>query len=659
MDFFTAQDHARRKTGHLVVLLILAVLALIIVTTLVVVLTLHFMGGEQSAAQTDLSVDGVMSALSLELVAGVAAAVIVVVVLGGLFKQHQLSRGGRAVAEALGGREINLNTRDADERRILNVVEEMAIASGTPVPLVYVLEEEGINAFAAGYRPSNAVIGITRGAIRSLNRDELQGVVAHEFSHILHGDMRLNIRLVSILHGILLIGLLGGTLLRSMRFRRVGGNKRDNSAMVVLALGASLMLIGYAGTFFGNLIKSAVSRQREYLADASAVQFTRNPKGIGNALVKIGAHAQGSNLQAAHTAEFSHLLFGQGMRSGFTQMMATHPPLNDRVQRVMPDWDGRFEVEPPPQQAESDTSRAESQARPGAGFRAGIRTGMQDADMAGAGVISAILTGASAQTAIGAMGKPDQRHLAHAQSVLNALPAPIKEAAHEPYTARALIYALLLSDEQAVREHQLKALEQAALPDVYQALLACGPEVSRLDVHMRLPLIELTLPALQSLSTEQGQHFRLCMERLIDADGKVSLFEWTLYQLVLNNLGEQHGGPSNLKLSDLKGECQQLLAVLSAAGQDDPTEISAALTAAGNELPFDLAEVEGASDMQALSLAVERLRRLKPLHKPALLQAMARCIEHSGRILPAEAELFRAMADILDCPMPPLLSDES
>ncbi|UXZ55358.1 hypothetical protein LOS15_04800 [Halomonas sp. 7T] len=239
------------------------------------------------------------------------------------------------------------------------------------------------------------------------------------------------------------------------------------------------------------------------------------------------------------------------------------------------------------------------------------------------------------------------------------MPAPIKDAAHEPYTARALIYALLLSDEQAVREHQLKALEQAALPDVYQALLVCGPEVSRLDVHLRLPLIELTLPALQALSNEQGQHFRLCMERLIDADGKVSLFEWTLYQLVLNNLGEQHGGPSNLKLSDLKGECQQLLAVLAAAGQDDPAEISAALTAAGNALPFDLAEVEDVSDMQALSLAVERLRRLKPLHKPALLQAMARCIEHSGRILPAEAELFWAMADILDCPMPPLLSDEA
>ncbi|MCC5903787.1 MAG: M48 family metallopeptidase [Halomonas sp.] len=671
MDFFTAQDHARRKTGRLVVLLILAVLALIVVTTLVIALTLHLMGENHSAAQTNLSAQGVWSALSVELVVGVAIAVLVVVVLGGLFKQHQLSRGGRAVAEALGGREINLNTRDSDERRILNVVEEMAIAAGTPVPSVYVMEEESINAFAAGYRPSNAVIGITRGAIGSLTREELQGVVAHEFSHILHGDMRLNIRLVSVLHGILLIGMLGGTLLRSMRFRRVSGNKRDNSAVVVLALGVALMLIGYAGTFFGNLIKSAVSRQREYLADASAVQFTRNPQGIGSALVKIGAHSQGSHLQAAHAAEFSHLFFGQGVRLGFSRMMATHPPIKDRIQRVMPDWDGRFEVpEPKLQPVENTTSDSESETQHsgaghrtglGTGLRAGLKTGLAtggaEAGAAGVGVISAVLTAASAQTAISAIGQPDLRHLAQAQAMLNALPEQIRAAAHEPYTARALIYALLLSDNQEEREHQLEALQQIALPDVYQALMEYGPAVLKLDVQLRLPLIELALPVLQSLSVEQTQHFRLCMERLIDADGKVSLFEWTLYQLVLNNLVEQHGGPSNLKLTDLQQECQVLLAVLAAAGQDDVAEIAAALKAAGSELPFEL-PVSDASDMQALSLAVERLRRLQPLHKPVLLQAMARCIEHSGLIQPAEAELFRVMADILDCPMPPLLFDE-
>lgn len=645
MDFFTAQDQARRKTGRLVILLVLAVVALIVVATLAIAITLQLMDGNQTAAQTSLADQGVLSALSIELVAGVAIGVLAIVVLGGLFKRSQLRRGGRAVAEALGGREINLNTRDADERRILNVVEEMAIASGTPVPSVYVLEEEAINAFAAGHQTNDAVIGITRGAIRSLNREELQGVVAHEFSHILHGDMRLNMRLISVLHGILLIGLLGGTLLRSMRFRRMGGGKRDNSGAVILILGAVLMLVGYAGTFFGNLIKSAVSRQREYLADASAVQFTRNPQGIGNALVKIGSHSQGSNLQAAQAAEFSHLYFGQGVRLGFNQMMATHPPLKDRIQRVMPNWNGRFEAALPTQEPDNEalgSAEGVPHAQPA------LRTA----------TLAAVLTGASAQTAIKSIGKPDQRHITQARATLDALPEQIKIAAHEPYAARALIYALLLSDDQGVREHQLEVLQKTALPDVYHELVKHAPDVVKLNIQLRLPLVELALPALKSLSVEQGQHFRLCMERLMSADGQVSLWEWTLYQLLLNNLSEQDNGPANLKLNDLKRECQLLLTVLAATGQDDPDEISAALYAAESELPFALTAADNVSDMRGLSLAVERLRRLQPLQKPALLQAMARCIEHSGIIRPAEAELFRVVADILDCPMPPLLMDD-
>ena len=650
MDFFTAQEHARRKTWHLVVLLVLAVLALVAVTTLVVAIALQLMRG---AEQTSLSTQGMWSAFSFQLVAGVAVGVLAVVVLGGLFKQRQLSGGGRAVAEALGGREINLMTQDPDERRILNVVEEMAIASGTPVPSVYVVEEEGINAFAAGYQTTDAVIGITRGTIRNLTREELQGVVAHEFSHILYGDMRLNIRLVSILHGILLIGLLGGTLLRSMRYRRAGNSKRNNSVVVILGLGAALMVVGYAGTFFGNLIKSAVSRQREYLADASAVQFTRNPYGIGNALVKIGSHSQGSYLKAPQAAEFSHLFFGQGIKQGVTRMMATHPPLKERIQRVMPDWDGRFEVRWPLQQTDHDAPGSvgsEDDSEDGGEDRS-------DAQLS-RGTLAAALTAASAQSAINAIGQPSQHHLAQARATLSALPDRIKAAAHEPYTARALIYALLLSDEPSVRAQQLEALQQIALPDTYRALMDIGPEVLRLNIELRLPLVELALPALKLLSVDQAQHFRLCMEQLINADGHVSLFEWALYQLLLNNLGEKYSGLSHLKLGDLQRECQHLLSVLAAAGQDNPEEISAALNAAESELPFALSAPDAVSDMRALSLAVERLRRLKPLQKPVLLQAMARCIEHSGHIRPAEAELFRVIADILDCPMPPLLIDE-
>ncbi|XQU07441.1 M48 family metallopeptidase [Halomonas sp. LY9] len=648
------------------VLLVLAVLALIAVTTLVVALVLYMAGIGGAHSQPQPTLQGMMALLSWELLASVAVGVVALVGLGGLFKRRQLRRGGKAVAEALGGRETNLNTRDSDERRILNVVEEMAIASGTPVPSVYVLEEEGINAFAAGYQPGDAVIGITRGAIRQLSRDELQGVVAHEFSHILHGDMRLNIRLVSLLHGILLIGLAGGMLLRSLRFRRMGGNKRDNSAALAMGLGAALMLIGYAGTFFGNLMKSAVSRQREYLADAAAVQYTRNPQGIGGALVKIGANAKGSALAAPQTAEFSHLLFSQGIKQGFSRFMATHPPLKTRIQRVMPGWDGQFvALKPAPGvTVEPDQS---PQSTAGAGVRASVRenvrASLENAGAPHAGSMATVLSAASVQMAIGAMGQPDQRHVAQAQAVLSALPAALKTAAHEPYTARALIYAMLLSENDAQRQHQLAVLENIALPDVFAELHTLMAEVARLDVQLRLPLIELTLPALTSLTIEQAQHFRLCMERLIHSDGHVSLFEWTLYQLLLSHLSEHHGGAENLTLQACERECQRLLSVLAAAGleqglesvQERASEMAHALHAAQQVLPFELAAVEDTDDMQALSLAVERLRRLKPLQKSLLLQSMARCIEHDGRIRPAEAELFRAIADMLGCPVPPLL----
>lgn len=645
MDFFTAQDHARRKTGQLVVLMIAAVVTLIAVTSVVISIVIHFMRDDRGVSANNL-----LAALSPELIAVVALGVVALVGFGGLFKRHQLRRGGgKVVAEALGGREINPNTESANERRMLNVVEEMAIASGTPVPPVYLLEEAGINAFAAGFDTSGAVIGITQGAIEHLSRDELQGVVAHEFSHILHGDMRLNMRLISVLHGVLLIGLIGYILLRSTTAsgRAVRRNNQNNKgAVIVLGLGAALAIIGYAGTFFGNWIKAAVSRQREYLADASAVQYTRNPNGIGNALVKIGSYAQGARLTSPQAGEYSHLFFGQGMRLGFNRMLATHPPIKERIKRVMPDWNGGFDAISP------DASNAMTNAghaRPST---------LAESSSAYSGVVP--MTGASARTAIASMGQPGPRHLANARATLEALPERIKRVAQEPYGVRALMYALLLSQDSEVRKRQLASLQQNALPDVYRDVMSHAGEVLMLGDQLRLPLMELALPALKNLSVDQAMHFRQCLVELINADSRVSLFEWTLYHWLVHHMGLGRKGRSSAvgKWSELKQECQLLLNVLARAGQDDPDEISAALEAAEKELPFALSANSVPQDMKALGPAVNRLRRLRPQQKPALLQAMARCIEHSGHIKPAEAELFRVIADMLECPMPPLLMDQ-
>ena len=307
MDFFRSQDLARRNTTRMVLLLALAVLTLIAITNLLVMLVF---GSLQNGEDGTVSLARFDWGTFLLIGTGVT----LVVLAGSLWKIGQLAGGGKVVAEALGGPLVRRDTTDPELRRALNVVEEMAIASGSPVPPVYLLsDEEGINAFAAGFTTGDAVIGLTRGTIRDLSRDELQGVVAHEFSHILNGDMRLNLRLIGILHGILLIGLIGSRVLRSTSHR----SSKNSGGAAILGLG--LMAIGSGGTFFGSLIKASVSRQREFLADASAVQFTRNPFGIAGALKRIGGST--SRLHADQAEAMSHLYFAEGVRHRFASLL--------------------------------------------------------------------------------------------------------------------------------------------------------------------------------------------------------------------------------------------------------------------------------------------------------------------------------------------------
>ena len=334
MNFFESQDAAKRNTSRLILLFALAVISLIIVTNLLVMLVFGF-------ANTELTSVGVNESLGLdwEMFLMVGAAVAAIVLIGSLYKIGTLSGGGARIAEMMNGKLLVAGSEDLRERQVLNVVEEMAIASGTPVPPVYLMEEEGINAFAAGYSPSDAVIGITRGAINTLNRDQLQGVIAHEFSHILHGDMRINIRLIGVLHGIMILGIIGHHLIRGGVY---GRRSKDSGGIVFLGLG--LMVIGFVGTFFGNLIKAAVSRQREFLADASAVQYTRNPEGIGGALMQISQHSNRSYLDNPNSEEISHSLFEEARVSPLSRLYATHPPLEQRIAAVLPGWDGNYDL---------------------------------------------------------------------------------------------------------------------------------------------------------------------------------------------------------------------------------------------------------------------------------------------------------------------------
>lgn len=645
MNFFEHQDQARKNTTRLIVLFCLAVASLIALTTMFVGLVLYYFGLQGNPQGVP---GGLLGVLNWELVAGIAAVVISVVLLGSLYKLMQLSGGGETVAESLGGRRLQPNTTDPEERKLLNVVEEMAIASGTPVPPVFLLEEAGINAFAAGYDANDAVIGVTRGCMELLNREQLQGVIAHEFSHILHGDMRINIRLIGILHGILIIGLLGSMLLRS-GLHRSGRRDRNNAGAAILGLGVGLVVLGYAGTFFGKWIKAAVSRQREFLADASAVQFTRNPDGISQALQKIGGYTHAAEIRHPNAEEFSHLFFGEAILSSMTSLMATHPPLSTRIKRIDPRWNGQFPT----------VARATIAAgyRPAGGHVADDPPrGFTDSPNISGGHDPAADVQPEALS-VDAIGAPTPAHLQQAQQLLAEIPAQLQDAAHDPFAARAIIYSLLMQPATAAQQWQ--QLQQRAHPVVYKLTQKLQASVQRLSRDQRLPLFTLTVPALKTLSGPQYQVFKENVIALIRADRKVDTFEWALYRMLLNALEHKsRHSEGRASIQHLGVPCQQLLSTVATAGHTSAAPAEAAYNRAMVQLGLANLPLlgDGQISFPMLDSALNQLQALKPLQKPQLLKGLITCIQHDGVLDPQEYALFRAIADCLDCPVPPLLN---
>ncbi len=643
-DFFQRQSAAQRSTVWLMTMFILAVLAIVGLVTAIAFVVVQ--------AQMNEPGRSFASRPEQWFIPAIAGGVTLLVVLGGsLFKVMELRAGGGSrVAEALGGRRLYPNSQDPVERRLLNVVEEMAIASGTPVPPVFILDEEGINAFAAGYSPSDAVLGVTRGCAQTLSREELQGVIAHEFSHVLNGDMRMSIRLIGVLHGILLLGLTGQLIFRIFFYsgagsRRSSSDSKNNgqAMMVILAVGIALIILGFLGTFLGNLIKAAVSRQREYLADASAVQFTRNPDGIAGALKRIGAAASGSRLQTAGAAEASHMYFAQGVWEGFSGLWATHPPLPKRIRAIEPNWDGKFPA--------AGSARARVASDLAAGF----------AGSSAASAVSDEVPVYVLDHAVDHVGDPTTEHRHYAADLVAGLPVSLVEATHEPYTARAVIYALLLDRDRAIRLQQMSVLQKFSKPDVVHATVKLSPVIDDLDVKARLPLLEMSLPALKSISPAQYQEFRQCFVELAKADQHIDLFEWMLSQVLLRHLAPQFERTSSPRthfygLQKLTHECSVLLSIVAAAGNSEKSA-QLAFAAGAKHLPEIQLRLlpKSANGLDELRTVLARLTQVSAKHRGRIVDACAATICADNRVKWQEAELLRGISDLLDCPMPPLL----
>jgi len=637
-DFFERQEVARRNTARLVVLFALAVVGMIAAIDLLIAAVFGYLQRDPATGAIDLSLAANPQVLGLATVG-----TLLVVTAGSLGKIAQLRGGGRVVAEQLAGRLLGGDTTDPAERQLLNVVDEMAIASGVPAPPVYVMDgEAGINAFAAGFEPSDAVIGITRGTLDRLDRDELQGVVAHEFSHILNGDMRMNIRLMGLLNGILIVGMLGYFLLRMTAFsgHRARRSRDGGNAMPLLALGAGLMAIGFIGTFFGNLIKAAVSRQREFLADASAVQFTRQPSGIAGALKKIGGLDEGSAVGHPSAAEASHMFFGRAT-SGLNALFSTHPPLAERIRRLDPAWTGEV--------GGGAAGPAHAVADGAAGF-----AGQAARDPATAG---------RAAQAVASVGRFGDAHLHYAHALLARLPVQIRAAAHEPYGARALVYALLVDEQEPARGRQLEHLEAAADAAVFREAMTLLRLMPRVERQARLPLIDLALPALRTLTDDEHRRFTQNVGVLVRADDTISLFEWVLQRVLLHELTrarEPRGlvAVAHRRLAQVLPQVDVLLSRLAWAGHASPQGAAQAFAVARQTLggADGALSAPDACGLEALDEALDVLEAASPAIKRQVLEAAAACIGADERITVPEVELLRATASTLGCPMPPLVA---
>lgn len=633
MDFFAQQARVRGSSRRLVVLFALAVIAIVVSIDAVVWLAL----GQHP-------VDGGPAPSSLPLLATTTVVVLAGIGLSSLFRIMSLAGGGRKVAESLGAVPVPLDTNDPVLRQLRNVIEEVAIAAGVPVPDIYLMADEpGINAFAAGYSASDAAICVTRGCLEQLSRDELQGVIAHEFSHVLNGDMRLNVRLMGLLFGIMALAIVGQ---RVIWFGGGRSSRRDGGGHQVWMIGLALIVVGYIGYFFARLIQAAVARSRESLADASAVQFTRQTDGIAGALKKIAVLSEGSTLQAANKQEVAHMLFGEAGR--FNALFATHPPLLQRIRALEP----AFRDEELAQLAASMQRAAEAPA-PRTPEKSSASLGVPG--MPQPPVLPAVLAGATAASR--AAVTPAFQRAAANQSTI---PETLTSAVQQPESALAVVLALALSLEAELQPAQWRIVADAFGDDVQQSVQARADELATLSPMARLPLVSLAFPALKQLPEGRQESLLRALGGLVNVDGRVDLNEYCLVRMLRIQLLEARQPrrtpiDGRKKLPACRDSLILVSTIVAAAGcSDEASARRAWLLAMQQAFPGEtVVWSPPVSAWQApFERALDDLDGLSPVAKDLVIQSLLRAIEADGQVSVEEAELLRLICASLHCPVP-------
>ena len=672
MDFQTHQEAARQSTARLIVLLAAGVIAIIAVVSVLMTALLWYGSGDFQP----------LSAIA------VAAPITTIGVVGtSLVKSSQIRGGGGSyVARSMGGRPVDFNTLDPAEKQLANVVEEIAIASGMPVPALFVLDDEpGINAFAAGWSADNAAIGVTRGALDHFTRRELQGVIAHEFSHIANGDTRIYTRIIGWIFGIAAITVLGRILLQNLWWAPRRRDSRDNSMLVLLAAAVGLMVIGALGTLFARLVQAAVSRQREYLADASAVQYTRDPSAIGEALMKIAAHSEHGSIRSAHATEASHMFFSKAMSSSF----ATHPPLDDRIRRLLPDWDGTLPDVTAPAERASAGGRGRANGGRGSGGGSGGRraggpfgpggimvpgmpggaalpgmSGLTGSTGAPGGrpsdaAVAAAVASASDRPAQPHFGGPTEAHIEHARGLLARIPEPTQAFLHTRQGAVAALVGVAVSPEAGERDRQLALASQATGMEP-EYLESAGRVITDLHRSLQLPAIDIALHSIRELPWEHKNHLLDTLRALEDDSHHQDLFRWMLRRAVVRHIVDQHTDGdrgANRRLADVEAEARTLLAVIAHFNSSGSESTQPSYEAALGVVGFAPAPIPPIEELtfDRLDVALDRLGQLDRAGRQRFVSGATATVLHDGKTTVEEAELIRVVADAVRQPVPPLI----
>ncbi|BBZ15053.1 M48 family metallopeptidase [Mycobacterium branderi] len=629
MDFFERQRQVRAASKRLVFLFVLAVLG---ITAMVNVAVIGATTLREPATPAQLIAESVL----------VSGAVLLMIAAVSTVKTLMLRQGGGVkVAESLGAIRVPDMPTDPRLKRYRNVVEEIAIASSTPVPVLYYLpDESGINAFAAGYTPADAAVCVTGGSLERLNRDELQGVIAHEFSHIVNGDMRLSLKLIGVLAGITALSVIGRMLWYSG-----GGRGRDRgNSLPLWALGLVVLAAGWIGVFFGRLIKAAVSRQREYLADASAVQFTRQTSGLAGALKKIGGLEAGSRLHTPKAENVSHMLFGEGMK--LSALYATHPPLIDRIRALEPGFTPtnleelrhRWSYQPPDGLAE-DSRLGFAEAR-------GPHVAPRRFDP---------------REYTAAVGNPSVASYQAGVRMREAIPPEVARRAHDPAAAVPLIYGLVFDRKQNIRQIQHGIVARCHGPQIADEAWRCGAELARLDPSLRLPVASIAFPALRALPEPPKRLMMSVLGQLINADGQIEVFEYCLGTLVFVGLNETLTSAAPWKsrrqtLTSAQNAICCLLAVLAQAGNSDPRQAAAAFQA-GIRVAYPQARIPflPVDGVLALEQVWPVIDGLEGTDKATVVAAVMTTVTADRVVTVEESELARTVCAVLHCPVPPAL----